>query len=692
MTNQISNAAPMVIEYGTQDLSTRQVPRVPVAVPQHLPKFYLFTEKGDDKPHLVSGAELTRMFGEQSLDPQSKFFNHASAFALGANSQGNALMVQRVLPEDAGPESNLIAWLDVLATTVDLYERNSDGSIKLDNLNDPIIIGTAQGFKVKWVVTAATTQGDANSFGARTITPGDQVDPTTSTQSQRYPIFELKASSKGSTFNLAGLRFWGLTSKNSQSLPSKMMSTYSAFPYMLSVIRRPDANSAPVAQKTLLGEQSVMVTFKQDVVDPLTGQRLYVGEKFISSYENLTDLRYPVTYGDFGALKVYQDNIETLLGLFHAAEAPYIDGYSDITASADTKHLFNICTGVTSAGTAYHSFVFVDAVDTVRFSEFTNVYAAGGSDGTMTNEVFDTLVKNQVTRYSDPDDEVQELAVNPESTIYDSGFSIDTKLALAYFISLRKDTAVVVGTHEVGERDLTASEEYSLAIQIRTRLQMFPESDYFGTPTMRGLIMGRSCKIMDSQYVERIPATYEVMMKSAKYMGASNGAWVNGQDFSGAPGSVIEFTYDFNITWVPTSVRNRNWDVGLNWVQAYDMNAFYVPAFKSVYDDDTSVLNSWNTVMAICQLNKIAHAAHREYSGSDKYTDAQLVDRVNGFVNNRVAGKFDNRFVIVPDAQITDMDGLRGFSWTLPISIYAPNMKTVMTTYVVANRISDLGA
>ena len=33
----IINAAPMVIDHGTRDLSTRVVPATPLSIPQHLP-------------------------------------------------------------------------------------------------------------------------------------------------------------------------------------------------------------------------------------------------------------------------------------------------------------------------------------------------------------------------------------------------------------------------------------------------------------------------------------------------------------------------------------------------------------------------------------------------------------------------------------------------------------------------------
>jgi len=192
-----------------------------------------------------------------------------------------------------------------------------------------------------------------------------------------------------------------------------------------------------------------------------------------------------------------------------------------------------------------------------------------------------------------------------ESIIYDTGFPLATKYALCAFIAQRKDTFVVLSTHDVYDSILTASEEHSLAIALRTRLQMYPESDYFGTPVMRGMIVGRSARLRNSQYTKHLPLSAEIAIKSARYMGAGIGRWKNGSHFDGAPGSVVDFMYDINITWVPTAVRNRNWDVGLNWVQSYDRRSYFFPALKTVYDNDTSVLNSYFTAEQLAAINNV---------------------------------------------------------------------------------------
>ena len=690
MANQIVNAAPMVVEYGTQDLSTRQPPRVPEAIPQHLPKFYLFTQKGPRTPQLVSGAERDRIFGTSSFDYRGKFANHQTVFANLANAQGNACMIQRLFPTDMGPKANILASLDVLPSTVDLYRRNTDGSLFLDSLNQPQIVGTAQGYKVKWVFTHRTTVADQVNFGAAVITAGDQIDAVAGVQSQRYPMFELETSSEGEWGNNSGIRLWAPTVKSMSAMPSKMMVAEKAYPFYISVVERPDAQSSAVVNSTLFGEQRLMVTLKENVVDPLTDKSLNLNEIFLNSYQNLTDSRYPKLFGNFGRLKVYQSNIETLLTMFHAAEVPHIDSFSDIGADMGTKHLFNIVSGVSSQNVKYHSYVFVDDSTSTRLSEVTNVYAKGGSDGVLTNAIHATLTSAEVLRYMDQNDELMDVAYHVESQLYDSGFPLQTKKDLCSIIANRKDTFVTLGTHTAGERALTQSEEMSVAIALRTHLQMYPESDYFGTPVMRGMIVGCSGVLRNSQYTDRLPLTGEVVIKSSKYMGSGDGRWKNGFHFDGAPGSIIDNFTDINITWVSAAVRNRFWDVGLNWVLTYDRSSYFFPALKTVYDNDTSVLNSYFTAMACCQLNKVANSVWRQFSGVSHLSNVQLAARVNDAVTERVQGKFDGRFVIQPDALFTDMDEVRGFSWTLPIKLYAPSMKTVMTTYVQAYRISDL--
>ena len=196
---------------------------------------------------------------------------------------------------------------------------------------------------------------------------------------------------------------------------------------------------------------------------------------------------------------------------------------------------------------------------------------------------------------------------------------------------------------------------------------------------------------MNSQWKKRVPVGFEFFIKICKYMGAANGAWKQGKSPTGAPGHIITNITDLSIPWIPASVRNRFWDVGLNWVQRYDMKSFFFPSYKTVYTDDTSVLNSILTVAACANLNRVAHAVWRDLAGRDDLTEAQLVETANKNVEARIKDKFDGRYTIVPDAQVTEDDAARGYSWHMPIKLYAGNAKLVMVTYVQAYRQSSLG-
>ena len=169
--NAIVNGAPFINLLGTQDKSTRALVREPIAVPTHLPKFYIFAKKGPTTPQLAVGGSRSLLYGEETFDLRSKWANHATVFANGVNAEGNSCMYERVIPTDAGPEANLFLSLEVVEDEVDDYDRNTDGSIKTDATGNPVVLGQITGYKARWVVSGANTVADLeDDFGARIIT------------------------------------------------------------------------------------------------------------------------------------------------------------------------------------------------------------------------------------------------------------------------------------------------------------------------------------------------------------------------------------------------------------------------------------------------------------------------------------------------------------------------------------------
>jgi hypothetical protein len=175
-------------------------------------------------------------------------------------------------------------------------------------------------------------------------------------------------------------------------------------------------------------------------------------------------------------------------------------------------------------------------------------------------------------------------------------------------------------------------------------------------------------------------------------MGASNGQWKEEFIFDKEPNNVITMFDDVSIAFTPSKQRNKDWDAGLNYPLSHTRKTLYFPALKTVYEDETSVLNSFFVMMACIEIQKVGERVHRAFSGVTTLTDSQLVEKVNQKVEELTAGVFANMFKVVPAARISQADGQRGFSWTLPIKLYANNMKTVQLLSIEAYRSSDLNA
>lgn len=692
MIQEIVNGAPMIINYGIDDKSKRSIPYQSPSISQHLPKYFIYAQKGPEESTLVSPNDLIRLYGEDTFDPNKKFFNHSTVFlrdTCGAPGLASSAIVKRIIPSDAGPNASIILYIDILETDVDLYERTAEGLIKYDSLGSPHVIGTTPGSKIKWTSDYHRSLSSVNTPGELTSGLGTQTDSTGRT-SVRYPIFEFKVRDRGADGNNGGVRLWSPTYLTEVNMHDELLNTTRVYPYYVSLVNRKDEKSPVKEVRTRRYDTRALFTFAPGAINPRTQSNTYMKDVLNDEYN---DPQYGLT-SNFDDVFIYQEYLETVLAKMHVTEKAFIDIYSDISVDESDLFLMNIIGLTTSRGTPYHSVQFSDDFDAVIMSRYGNIFANGGVDGTMNDSLFAQSVEHLMEEYADPDAEIQDFVLYPETVIYDTGFPLSTKRALAKFIAVRKNTAVALSTYVAKQPKTLASDDFSIGSALKTYVDFYPESDYFGTPTVRGIIVPGSSLLLNSKYRERVPTLYEVAMKSARYMGAATGSWRTEEAFDEAPGNVLAFTYDHSQTWLPASARNNYWAQGINWIQAYDYRRFQFPALKTVYGststDDTSVLNSWFTVIAASALTTIGAAAYREIVGTSSKSPAKISDKMTAFINGKTRGAFDNRFVIIPEVTFDELDLLRGYSWHLVFKMYAENMRTVMTTWVETYRISDL--
>lgn len=696
--SEFINAAPMVRDQGTDDRSTRVVPAGSTSKPQHLPVIYLFAEKGPLGRNYVDlgKTDLASLYGDDSFNVNKKYFTHQTPFAMALAAAGNNFVVHRVIDQAAKDVANIAMYLDVLPAQVPLYVKNSDGSVLLNSQGEPTIVLdgsgdpiTVAGYKVAWVVDHTVATVGTYQRGLLTQRAGLQTEGAV--QSVQYPIFEFAAKYAGEGGLKLAQKLWPALATDLTPFPSAILNEGKMYPYNFGMVKITDARTGKTeAVRNLFGGISSGFVLKGQGVDPTSGAVIDLQKVAKDQY---IDLPADQASG-LGTAYVYQDNLDTVLGLLYAAEKQVSDPHRDsvINNSESNIHALNVLGFTSSNGSPYQAIRVVDLTGSTRLTRNTHLFLRGASDGDVSETLLDSLVAADMQNYTDTLHPYFDLVTNPESIVYDSGFALSTKLALAKIIARRKDTFVVLSTYAHNAPAMTLEQQYSAGVALKTVLELYPESSTFGTGVMRGIVIGGSGELINSLYTKRVPSTYELLNMAAAYMGAADGKWKSGYAFDKAPLNIFTKLKNLDVTWVPPSTRNVLWSSGINFALNYEVDRPFFPALQTVYENDTSTLNSFFTAVAISYLNKVAHEAWREFTGSVRLSAGQLEEAVNEYVAARVKDRFDNMLRVTPNAKVTEMDARRGYSWTLGMRVYSEVSRTAMTTFVESYRMSDYQA
>lgn len=710
------NASPQVVMLGADDKSIRSLKPEADPIPQHLPLFFTFARKGTTKRVLLGGAKAPLLLGSETFDMNKKYFNHQTRFLNAILGTGNTCMVQRLVPEDAGPKASACIYVDVLPTMVPNYVRNSLGDYVIDLTTNSYKIDKNMpqipGYKIKLIKENHLLETDMGLLRSKQGTMKEADVAST-----MYPIIELKAKEQGEYYNNIGIV---LSSIFGADADSKIMNSTKGVTYNLSLVTRENQEATPTVFRSLFGEPSVQVSLKPKAINPNTEARFDIEQVFNTQFFNETDALKSLKYFDYEGIKIYREMLETVYGLLMAKESEFVskasvtwdDGLEASTSSwfdyttddktkllSDELYMLNIFSCRSSKNVKYFTFAISEdtAITTgtqkeITLSANTPVFLSGGSDGTLNSIQFETLVRKEMDKYLDADSEVQDLAINVESIIYDTGFDMETKKSLFNFIALRKDTVAILATHSdsLGERELSLSDTRARGVALRTRANLAPESEWFGTGVARALIMMSSGNLRDGTTGNIIPSSYELAIKAAKMMGAGNGKWKKEYLFDNAPGNILNYLINITPKFIPAGIKPTLWNDGLVWAQPYDRVQYHFPQLQTVYDNDTSVLNSFFNVMALATLNKIGADAWRQFTGTTSLTENVFKDAVVAYVNERLKDKFADMITVIPEVVITEGDALRGYSWQLVNKMYANNAKTVMVYHTEVYRASDL--
>lgn len=720
----IKNASPEFITLGIKDMSSRLVPLENTPLPQHLPLFFLYTQKGPTERKVVDAASFNVLYGNESLKANTPYFNHASRFAACALSYNGAVMVQRVVSKDAGVKANAIIYLDVLKTNLVNYTRKSDGSLIPNpnsndyeiNMDTPIV----EGYRIKWIKEYITAN-EAEALGSFEPKPGTMTDQY-GNQSTMYPIFEARAKEKGSYYNNIG---FGIGSLFGDDVDEEVKDSTASLPFKLTLFTKENDLSSPVQFQTLYGEPNMTISLREKTLNPVTNSRMDLEYVFDNSWFNTSDSNLPYVYPNFEGLYFYRKNYELLVRSFVETERNFVsieekvwaDGKKGSTLSwydfttldfdkmLDQAYMINPFACSSSKKVKYFTIQYDSGISTnkvyqreINMSNEVPIFLEGGSDGSMTDLDFEDAVIQSMKLYGDPNSEYQDLAVNVENTLWDSGFSVKCKEELVNFFSVRKDTVLVLSTHEakLGKKDHSLSTSRAIGVALRSRMRLCPESVYYGTPVARGLIIVGTYKLRDGGSDDRVPLTYDLLLKTCRMMGSGDGKWKRDRIFDRVygtddnPGSLITSGTDIRPYYIANNVKPTLWTTGLVWAQPFDLNSFHFPAIQTIYDDDTSVLNSFFTLMAASTLTKVNAEAWRRFTGTTSYSDGEFTNLVEEWLRARTADIFADIFKVGHDVFLTETDKLRGYSWQQQSTLYSENLRTKAVFTLIAQRKSAL--
>lgn len=672
----MASSLPRTEVLGFKDVSGQGQPLEIVNLPIFLPFSPLYTSWGpSDTANLVSGDGFSTIYGADNFYAGSQFLSHQAAMLQKVMQTGAMALVRRLKPEGA-KTATLRIWVDIVADSVEQYERNADGSFKRTD-GELVVTGEPiDGHRVRFFV---------DEPGEAAIRKGS---PTTGTlvsaagePSTMYPLMDLEArffGGKGSNF---GIRLMAPTTNSSTPANAELVEEHGAYLYRLAIMERVNQNSTGSVLMNMNGEPFVEFSLKTGVVDQKTNVNYSYDKRILKAFED----NDPDVFSGYGPLKtfhVYSAHLKTVLDMLLEKEQDYGLINTDVTP----EQSINLFGGTDINGVPYYSIkVEGPAAGGVLFGDSATHWLQGGDDGAVTAEAYDLAVREELNVFGEGEIPYADRASYPMSAFIDTGFSLETKKMMSNIMSVRPDAWVLASTQDALEPLNTPEEDSSIGASLRNMLALVPESEFYNTGACRAVVMKHAGRYLDSEYDGILPFTVDFAVKVATYMGGERMKSGFAPD-NGAYRVVSRFV-EHNAKFRHVKPRNTDWQAGISSAEPFDHRGqVFFPGIQTVYHDNTSVLNSFFPMAICCHLNRIGELAWRMFTGDSRLTSSEYATNVDRFIEDQVKDRYDGRADITPSSHYTAADTQRGYSWHTDIEGLFDGMKTVEVLTVAAGR------
>lgn len=525
-------------------------------------------------------------------------------------------------------------------------------------------------------------------------------------RSLMYPIFEAKASEVGEWYNQVG---FAIESVTGSSVNGSIVKELLSYPYRLSIYTKSTPKSSPTVFENLNGDTYTDFVFKKDATNPITGANFSFEYATEFTFYNEVNQNQSIVYKDMEPIYFYRDNLETILKDIMDLEKDYVsydikefaDGIESTTMmwynfTSDKEEdlveqygLINPFTCKTSSGVNYFTVMYdydKPADDLVGQSEInlsskTPIFLQGGSDGNLTVEKYEEFIRNDIADYANENSSYMDQAVNPETFLWDNGFSLDTKKELSKFLAVRKDTVYVSCTVFESEKNKVTSitDQLTIGSTLVNIMRMYVESETFGTNTIRGSVISGTGRELSSS--ERYSLIEDLAVKTVKLMGGTGEKWDATELFDTQPKNEVSELIDIEPKEIKKNIQTNLYESRVNYVLPNQKKGFFYPALTTVYTKDTSVANSYINMLALPFCDRVAYYTWIAHTGDIKRTEEQFKTSVTNYANNLLSNAFGGILTAVAECVIDENDKIRGYSWHLEVSLYGNVMKTKQIAY-----------